>query len=275
MESDVELWYARAHYKLGQAYRTRGRLERARAEYERVLRISPRHYDACKSLGETCFAQGDLDAALTFFQRAHALRDDDPLLHLNLGRVLLSKNRQADAAEELARALHEDPENPEANYFMGRICLGKKEYRQAISHMEKALSAKEVRHNAQLFIGKAQIGLGEFEEATATLRELLREDPANIWALDSISTAYRCRGMEYEAVKYFRRAISMKTTVEDPADASPVPQEGRDRLPGEIIPTGEGHSSPPAEKTCPFPAGQSDEAGAALPGRRQAPENEQ
>lgn len=257
MESDVELWYARAHYKLGQAYRAKGCLERARAEYERVLRISPRHYDACKALGETCFAQGDLDAAMESFQRARALRDDDPLLHLNLGRVLLSRNRQADAAAELARALHEDPENPEANYFMGRICLDKKEYPQAISHMKKALAAKEVRYNAQLSIGKAQIGLGEFEEATATLRELLRQDPANIWALDSISTAYRRRGMEYEALKYFRRAISIKTTVQDPADVSPVHREGQ--LPS------------PAEKTEPFPGGQYNEAGAALPNRRQAP----
>jgi len=212
MVNEADLWYARAHFKLGEAYRAAGRWEKARSEYRKAVRISPQYYEAYKAIGEAYLAQNNADSAAEFLERAAAIRNDDPLLHLSLGRVFLSQGKCAHAAAQLAQALNGDPDNPEVHYFMGKTCLEKKEYRQAISHLEKALPVKKLCLNAQISIGIALTALGRFEEATRTLRDVLREDPANVSALDCISTAYRRRGMEYEAIKYFRRAVSAKAS---------------------------------------------------------------
>ncbi len=210
MADEAEVWYAKAHFKLGEAYRRRELWEKARLEYEKGVRINPHYYEAFNALGEIYLAEGKADRAMEFLKRAAAIRGDDPLVHLNLGRAFLSTRKYAEAAREFALALNGDPDNPEVHYFMGRMRLEKGEYRQAISHLEKALPAKRLRLDAQVSIGLAQTELGMFEGATTTLKGVLREDPMNLAALDSISIAYRRRGMEYEAIKHFRRAVSIK-----------------------------------------------------------------
>lgn len=237
MVDEPEIWYAAAHFKLGEAYRARGRWEKARSEYGKAIGISPQYYEAYKAIGETYLAQGRPHSAVEFLQRAAAIRNDDPQLHLDLGWVFLSKGNYADAASEFARALKGDPDNPRIHYFIGKMCLDKEEYQRAIFHLKKALPLKTLRLGAQVSIGMAQIGLGEFEEATIMLRDVLREDPANISALDGIIVAYRQRGMEYEAVKYFRRAVSIKAR-RGPAQGAPLGYSTSRARPAEESPPG-------------------------------------
>ena len=49
MTDEASLWYSKAHYKLGEAYRAKGCLAQARSEYEKALRINPCHYEAYKA----------------------------------------------------------------------------------------------------------------------------------------------------------------------------------------------------------------------------------
>ncbi len=236
MPEEAELWYARAHFKLGEAYRTRGSWEKARSEYQKAVRISPKYYEAYNAIGETYLAERQIEQALEFVERAALIRSDDPVVRMNLGRAFLGAGKYAEAAAEFALALSKAPDNPEIHYFTGKMCLERGEYQKAIVHLRKALASKNFRLDAQVSIGLARTALGSFDKATATLKEVLREDPGNVAALDCITTAYRRRGMGYEALKYHRRACSIKAETSVLEGAASSPLMGGERRATESVP---------------------------------------
>jgi tetratricopeptide (TPR) repeat protein len=102
---------AQAYNALGYAYAERNlRLPEARDLIEQALKLAPDDAFILDSMGWVLYRQGDLPGALSYLERAYALRDD-PEVAAHLGEVLWGLGRQSDARRTLLAAQQKYPAN--------------------------------------------------------------------------------------------------------------------------------------------------------------------
>jgi tetratricopeptide (TPR) repeat protein len=137
---------ANAHLDLGGAYAELGKMDRAEEQFKAAVLLAPLNFNAHNLLGKLYFdskrfseaeqqfrqslecepnlaaydhlgyiymQRKDPDAAEKAFNAALALNGTDSHAHYNLGRIYAAAGRNAQAAEELRKALAADPNNPE------------------------------------------------------------------------------------------------------------------------------------------------------------------
>lgn len=95
-----------------------GRVDEARACFERVLAANPRNADACNNLGVIHIQNGNFEAAVAMFERAHSInplkrdiRDNCVQANFEYALACTSQQRHTDAVALYRRVLALDPEN--------------------------------------------------------------------------------------------------------------------------------------------------------------------
>lgn len=118
--------FAYGHYNLGHVYDRRGDAKEARAAYERALALKPDDPDTLVSVGTTHHAENDLDTALSYYERAVALAPNDSQAHYNIGVINHDKGlyRESIAHYERALALKPDYVMAHWNYGLAQLALG-------------------------------------------------------------------------------------------------------------------------------------------------------
>ena len=113
---------AEAHTFLGWTLSFQGRLEEATAECLRAIEIDPDFGNPYNDIGAYLIEKGELDEAITWFQKAlQARRYESPAFpHLNLGRVYERKGQWTEAIDSYKRALALNP-----NYSLAKKALGR------------------------------------------------------------------------------------------------------------------------------------------------------
>ena len=111
-----------AHYHLGRvilrATRTVESVEKARHEFEQELAISPDNADAEYELGEIEREHGNLDAAVSHFDRALHSHPDFVEAQVGIAKTLMKLGRPGDALPHLAEASRLDPGNKIPHYLL-------------------------------------------------------------------------------------------------------------------------------------------------------------
>src|SRR5262249_35928846 len=85
-----------AHYNLGTAWQSKGRLDRAIAAYSRALEVNGRSPDTHYNLGNALDSQGDLDGAIAAYRKALEFAPHLAQAHCALGDALLKQGRFAE-----------------------------------------------------------------------------------------------------------------------------------------------------------------------------------
>ena len=113
---------AEAHTFLGWTYHFQGKLEDAIAECKRAITIDPDFGNPYNDIGAYLIEKGELDEAITWFQKAlQARRYESPAFpHLNLGRVYERKGQWTEAIDSYKKALALNP-----NYSLAKKALGR------------------------------------------------------------------------------------------------------------------------------------------------------
>lgn len=107
---------APGHTFLGWAYAHQGRLDEAIAECEKAIRIDADYGNAWNDIGSYLMARGELERAISYFQRAaeaprYCCRH---FPHLNLGNIYIAQRKFRDAKQEYERVLELVPGFPPA-----------------------------------------------------------------------------------------------------------------------------------------------------------------
>jgi spermidine synthase len=111
-----------------------------RNEYEALARSTPDDYQVFNELGLVREDFGDLDGALSAFQRAAELQPSEPALHLNIGRVYDLKGLSKESIRAYEAALRLDFAYAEAWNNKGVAHLGLQENDKAHAAFEKAVA---------------------------------------------------------------------------------------------------------------------------------------
>jgi protein O-mannosyl-transferase len=170
-----------AHENLGQALRERGRLEEARASYERALAHAPARSPAYLAV-----------------------------IHNSLGLVLTRMGKTDDARAQFEAAVRFNPVFAEPRSNLGNTLAAEGRLSDAIGHYRAAVELKPDFTEAQVGLGNTLLRQGNPEEAAAYYREALRLDPALAHAHNGLGAALARQGQDKEAMAQYQEALRLK-----------------------------------------------------------------
>ena len=164
---DAGAWQA-----LGEVRTNEQQFEAAIQAYQRSLALVPRVVTAETSMGWCEELLSRLEDAATAYRTAiswEAPKPDDPTPYLGLGRVLLKKNRPAEALPYLRQAVQMEPASAEAHEELGKAYSLVNELAAAQQEIEKAMELAPKVVRLHFMLGQLYRRTGQMEKAKAEL----------------------------------------------------------------------------------------------------------
>jgi len=120
-------------------------------------------------------------------------------------QYLLGEKDFTEAEILLRGAVQRNPDNPEAAFLLGFVLAKQQNWIQAREQFEKAISLEPEHLSAHLELAGVEFQSSRHQEAIRYLREALRLDPSNDYALRFIATLLNLEGSEIEALHYWNQ----------------------------------------------------------------------
>ena len=134
------------------------------------IATNPDDVAALDLLGDAHVARQELDAALPYFERAHQLTLNDPVLMNDLSWVRHELGRPG--AEDLARKAYQISQNPAISDTLGWILVQKGETEDGIRLLREAHQGLQDNPDVRFHLAYALHSTGDAEGAKALLRDL-------------------------------------------------------------------------------------------------------
>jgi tetratricopeptide (TPR) repeat protein len=132
--------YAVAHRELGWVLNHSEPSAQAEYHLRRAVELNPTDAWARVYLGNLLWARGDIPAAIAEFEQAIKLMPNQALPLWSLANVFENQERWKEAEELYGRAVALDPEDPVAHMNFGRMLKKKGDHANAEAHLKVALS---------------------------------------------------------------------------------------------------------------------------------------
>ncbi len=178
------------YYGRGNVWGAKGDVDRAIADYDQALRLDPNYVWAYNNRGNLWSKKGDLDRAIADYDQAIRLDGRSASTYLNRAEAWEDKGQLDRAIADYDEAIRLDPDLKHAYYYRGIAWSAKGDFERAIADYDQALrrdakDAKVYQHR-----GAAWSAKGEFALAIADYDQAIRLDP-------SFGAAYWSRGLAY------------------------------------------------------------------------------
>lgn len=151
-----------------------GRLDAARALYEKTLKLTPEHPVATQYLGVLAMQEGRPEIGEAMIRQALLLCPEIPDFHNNLGLCLRLQDRLAEAMACYRQAIVLNPAYVEAHNNLGLDLQASGELRAAIESFETAVRLQPEFAQAHWNLGLALLLAGEFKRGWAEYEWRLR-----------------------------------------------------------------------------------------------------
>jgi tetratricopeptide (TPR) repeat protein len=176
------------HYASAYALLSRGRWIDAERRFTVVIGLEPNFARAWEGRGQARLNKGDLEGALTDFDRAIELKPDLAKAYANraLTRYALDNERGAEA--DAAKAIELDPADPRAYIVLGRMAFDRGLVSTAADYFDQAVEAAPDRGDVYWWRGKFLTAVGEYGAALEDLTVAIELAP-------SLSAAYLDRAV--------------------------------------------------------------------------------
>lgn len=182
------------YYNLANALAELGRPKDALAQYRKAISVEPDHAEARYNLGNILARQGQFDDALAEY--AAVLKKDPAHLGalVNMGNTLAMLRRPAEARPRYEEALKLDPGNEEALTNLGNVLVEQGKFEEAIPYYKRSAERNPRNVDAYGNMAYALMKLGRVDEASKAFSEVLRIDPGNARARDSLRAIAAAKG---------------------------------------------------------------------------------
>jgi len=108
--------------------------EKAREAFDRALELNPKHAEALIGLAELSAQAGEVDVALTLYDRAADLDSKDPAAALAAVSLVVGADRTADAQERFEAVLATHPREADAAIGLARILAERWEFEASLGY---------------------------------------------------------------------------------------------------------------------------------------------
>ncbi len=198
-----------AHFNLGAALQSTGRLDEAINYYRQALRIKPDDAVARNSLGTALQTGGKLEEAINEYRQALRIQPDYANAHYNLGTSLLLLGQGREAAEHFRETLRLGQEDADVYNDLGTALAMDGDLSQAAAQFEKALSLAPAHANAHYNLGRVFAMRGRLAEAAAQFEQVLSGNPQNADAHNDLGEVLALQGHLAEAATHFEEAVRL------------------------------------------------------------------
>jgi protein O-mannosyl-transferase len=164
--------------------------------WTRALSVTRDNDVALTNLGTSLMDRGQLDEALSYFQRALAVRSRSEHSHYNLslalihdsvGNVLARKGRLLDAVAHFRQAIEFRPDYPDAHYNLGTLLFQSRDLDGAIAEWRITLSLHSNDPGTNANLGNALVQKGLLREAATHYEVALQSEPDSPVALNNLA----------------------------------------------------------------------------------------
>ena len=164
-----------------------------------------RLFDEASELAE----QNEIPKAIAKWQEALALSPDDAKAHNNLGVILESAGRPAEAMEHYRHAIEAESDYPNGYTNMGIALARAGKFAEAMPYLEKAAKLSPWDANAHSNLAAALSDSGRIDEAIEECRKALRINPGDGQAHGNLAIALAKAGHTDEAIAEFQQAVEI------------------------------------------------------------------
>jgi tetratricopeptide (TPR) repeat protein len=199
-----------AHNNLGNILLDKGQVDKAITHYQKALEIRPGYADAHNNLGNALLQKGRVDEAIAHLQKALEILPDDALAHVNFGNALLQKGQADRAITHYQKALEIRPDDAGAHNNLGTALLQKGRVDDAITHFQKALEIQPDYANAHYNLGNALLRKGQMDEAITHLKKALEIRPDDADTHNDLGFVLLRKGHVHEAMAHYQTALKLQ-----------------------------------------------------------------
>lgn len=199
---------AEAHFQLCLAQLEAADPE-ARSTLERLLRRFPEEAEGWSLIGAALRDAGQLEAAEAAFARA-ANASNDPAHSVYLGRVMLARGRNAEAAATLRRVVTAAPDRLDALMPLAQAQRHIGEPREARQHLQRLAGAQPDKAPVFYALGLVCDDLRDWAGAIAAYGRCIELQPEMPEAHVNLGLALQQIGQWDRAVQSYRQAIGLR-----------------------------------------------------------------
>jgi tetratricopeptide (TPR) repeat protein len=169
----------------------------------RMYQNAPASYRVDQLSAEVFETQGKYTEAIAEYRKAIAKNPKGIDLHYRLGRALLAQSHGASALEqarlEFATELRLNPSDAVAEYQVGQILTTQLKGAEAAAHFERAVALRPDFTEALIAVAKIRSAAKRYPEAVALLERAIKAQPNAEAAHYNLMVAYRNAGRTEDA----------------------------------------------------------------------------
>ncbi len=190
-------------------YHQAGKLQKAKALYQKVLKSHPDYNDALHMLGLVFHQSGDNNAALRLYNKAIANNQNSPELLTNFGNALEATGKIEDAIAAFKKAIAIKPNFSLAHNNLGNSLIIRGKNDEAIASFKKAVALEPNYADAYFNLGNLLHATHKLDEAALCFRQAIAIEPRFADAISNLGKLLMDKGDNKEAVSLFERAIEL------------------------------------------------------------------
>lgn len=194
---------------LGRIYQTQARYDEAIRTYQRAAELDPTQVAPFRGLASTAFKAGDLESAVTHFQKAINVREESTD-RVNLAACLVLLGRLEDALPHYRTATEKNPGCLAAQYGLGVVLLRLGKPAECLAPLKKACELEPDYLPGQLTLAFGHLLSREFESARIAMERVLTLDPFNPLVQFAWGLVAKNLGRGQDAICAFGRALELQ-----------------------------------------------------------------
>jgi tetratricopeptide (TPR) repeat protein len=130
-----------AHHNLAGAYKKKGDMAKAEAEYRKSVELDPKFVDGYVGLATLLAEGGKREQALEEIKQGVAQNEQSGRLQYALGVLEVAAGDNRAAREAFLKAELLDPQNSETQYHLATVALNMNDRTEAVARLEKYVAA--------------------------------------------------------------------------------------------------------------------------------------
>jgi superkiller protein 3 len=202
---------ANRFFERGNEFKKKDSLARAKAEYDRALKIFPRHLDALYNLAVVCVDLKQPDEAIMHYKHYLDLKNNDPDVWNQLGVLLDDKGDKEGALAAYENAVAIAPKFGRAHHNLGVLLEEQGKLDEARKHLESFVKLEEEagRRTGEAYysLGVLELGQLHLKEAKKLLQKALDTDPGATLYNNALGDVYLGEKNPSAARIYYQKAI--------------------------------------------------------------------
>lgn len=195
---------------LGALFGRSGRSFEALNAIQKVIKLSPRDFQALCNLGIAFHSVNKLDKAIVCFNKAIELKPDYAEAYFNKGNILKTLNKFTEAEVSYKKAIKLKSNYPEAHNNLGIMLKDLGQFKEAETNFKKAIELKSDYIGAYNNIGTLLKDLDRLDEAELFYKKVLLIKPDYEQVHNNLGNVYHKMGKLNESELSYRKAIKTK-----------------------------------------------------------------